>query len=371
MRFFFMRLFYYLGTVLCACSLWADAGPESCEIALGRKKKVNADQESRVALLECKMKAAHDDMAYDCRSGARFASGRPGLDSYGFWAIGNVLYWTAYEGGTEIAYYAEPGVFSFPVPTKTEPVSFEWDVGYRVGAGWVSPHDNMEIAALFTRIEPTGTFSMKATDPNTINGIILPDILQANGVFADWDVRYSVIDIELARSYFPSRYFYTRPYFGSRTAWVMQSADIGFSGSSPVTAHLRNDFVGSGLRAGSDSKWFFARHWNFFLGASASALFGEFTVVTSSNEGAISNNNIESPEYRIVPMAQMQMGLGWETSFACSSSQLAINVGYELNYLWRQNQLPVFENLPSPVYGARQSQDLAFHGLTVDAELAF
>ncbi|MDP1607973.1 MAG: Lpg1974 family pore-forming outer membrane protein [Chlamydiales bacterium] len=368
-----MRWVYCLGVVstLCVSALWADADEESCVAFFGRKKTVDPDQESRVALLECKMKAAHDDMAYDCRKGARFASGRPGLDSYGFWAIGNVLYWTAYEGGTEIAYYAEPGIFSFPVPTKVKSVSFNWDVGYRVGAGWVSPHDNMEISALFTRVEPEGNFSMNATAPNTINGVILPDILAATGGFAEWNVKYSVIDVEFARSYFLSRYFYMRPYFGSRTAWVMQSADISFSGSAPVTAHLRNDFVGNGLRAGSDSKWFFARHWNFFLGASASALFGGFTVATGAHGGDIGDDDVKSSAYKIVPMAQMQMGLGWETSFACSSSQLAINVGYELNYLWRQNQLPVLENLPSPVYGARQSQDLAFHGLTVDVELAF
>ena len=354
-----MRWVVSLATVstLCVFSLWG-----------------NADVESRVSLLECKMKAAHDDMFYDCRGGARFASGRPFLNSNGFWAVGDVLYWTSYQGGTEIAYSTEtdPGG---QVPNRIRSQQFDWDVGYRLGLGWVTPHDNMELSALFTRVEPDGDFGMRVQDPNELDGIIIPGIAGFSRASADWNLKYSTLDVELSRSYFLSRYFYLRPYFGSRTAWIRQGAQLSFTAAAEETvlSHLRNDFTGSGLRVGSDSKWFFAKHWNFFMGASASALYGKYTVETGSNQVITYGADIAASVYRMAVAAQTQVGLGWETNFSCDSNQIAINVGYELNYWWRQNQQPNLESISGVdnVYGARQSKDLGFHGLTVDIQLAF
>ncbi len=333
----------------------------------------NADVESRVNLLECKMKAARQDTVYDCREGARFAYGRPSIDSHGFWVVGNVLYWTAYEGGTEVA-YRENNLTSVSFPQVMTSVNFEWDVGYRIGAGWATAHDNMEFGVIFTRVEPEGEFSARTSAPNEENSVIIPAGLNTfyTSAQADWCLKYSVLDFELARSYFVSRYFYLRPYFGSRTAWIDQDASLQFSGGGNIatTGSLRNDFVGSGLRFGTDSRWFFARHWNLFLGASASALYGKFTVATRANRSA-DGNDTASSLHRLAAAAQTQIGLGWETAFSCNSNQIAINVGYELNYWWRQNQQPVLEEMFGPVYGARQSQDLAFHGMTIDMQLSF
>lgn len=342
-------------STLCIFSLWGDS-----------------DVESRVSLLECKMKAAHDDMFYECRAGARFASGRPFLNSNGFWAMGDVLYWTSYQGGTEIAYSTETAL-SGQIPNRIRTMQYDWDVGYRLGLGWVTPHDNMELSLLFTRVEPEGEFGMSTQAPNELDGIIIPGISGFSRASGDWNVKYSTLDFELSRSYFISRYFYLRPYFGSRTAWIHQGAEFEFSnaGGNVTTSHLRNDFTGSGLRLGSDSKWFFAKHWNFFTGASVSALYGKYSVETGINERIVYGSDIAASVYRMATSAQAQIGLGWETNFSCESNQLAINIGYELNYWWRQNQQPNLESVEAMVYGARQSKDLGFHGLTVDIQLAF
>ena len=352
-----MRWILNLATVssLCVFSLWG-----------------NADVESRVSLLECKMKAAHDDMFYECRGGARFASGRPFLNSNGFWAIGDVLYWTAYQGGTEISYSTETTPHG-QVPGRLRSLGFDWEVGYRLGLGWVTPHDNMELSVLFTRVKPDGDLGVDAGVPREVDGVVLPGVAGFHHASANSHMHYSTLDFELGRSYFLSRYFYLRPFFGSRTAWIHQGADVTFTGSGleTVTSHFRNDFTGSGLRLGSDSKWFFARHWNFFMGASASALYGKYKVETGANQLITYGSDIAASVYRMAAAAQAQVGLGWETNFSCDSNQIALNVGYELNYWWRQNQQPNLESIESPVYGARQSKDLGFHGLTVDIQLAF
>ena len=328
----------------------------------------DTDVESRVSLLECKMKAAHDNTVYGCRSGARFASGRPFLNSYGLWVTGDVLYWTAYEGGTDIALTNSTFI---DLVGGVRPIQFEWQVGYRLGAGWVTPHDNMELSVLFTQVQPSGDFDMNAPLDGTVHSVLIPDDQDAQFATADWYVNYSTLDFEFGRSYFLSRYFYLRPYFGSRTAWIHQSAHATYSVPGQVYTHLRNDFTGSGLRLGTDSKWFFAKHWNLFMGASTSALYGKFKVENGVNETAVYASDHALTNRRVAIAAQTQLGLGWETNFSCDNNQIAINLGYELNYWWRQNQLPAFENVLSSPYGVRRSEDLAFHGLTVDMQLAF
>lgn len=328
----------------------------------------NADVESKVSLLECKMKAARDDTGYDCRSGARFASGRPFLNSYGLWVTGDVLYWTAYEGGTDIAYSSNNLV---NINGRARPIQFEWDVGYRIGAGWVTPTDNMEISALFTRVEPEGEFNMNAPAGGRVVSMIIPDDQSAQNATATWNLKYSTLDFEFGRSYFLSRYFYLRPHFGSRTAWIRQNGNYTFTTPGSISGHFRNDYVGSGLRLGTDSKWFFARHWNLFTGVSASTLYGKMKVGNATNATSLYALNVASTRRQIAVAAQTQIGLGWETSFSCDSNQIALNLGYELNYWWRQNQMPAFERVLSSPYGMRRSEDLAFHGLTADIQLSF
>ncbi len=329
------------------------------------------DPESRVSLLECKMKAARDDTVYECRSGARFASGRPFLNSYGLWVTGNVLYWTAYEGGTDFVYTSTDSSTAL-ILGRTFPLQFEWDVGYRLGVGWTTPSDNMEMAAIFTRFEPDANGSANAPVGGRLASMQVSDVTSAQAAFENVCLEYNTIDFEFGRSYFLSRHFYLRPHFGSRTVWIEQNGDFQFTSPGvTTTGHLRDDYIGAGLRLGTDSKWFFARHWNLFLGASSSAVYGKNKAELATNRPGIYGSDNEAATRRVAIAAQTQLGLGWETNFACDSNQLAINLGYELNYWWGVNQLPAFERVLSSPYGMRRSEDLAFHGLTVDIQLAF
>ncbi|MBS0625987.1 MAG: hypothetical protein JSS32_08055 [Verrucomicrobia bacterium] len=314
------------------------------------------------------MKAARDDTVYPCRAGARFASGRPFLDSYGLWVTGDVLYWTAYEGGTDISCSSSSGT---NIIGTAHTMNFDWDVGYRLGAGWVTPNDNMEMSVLFTRIEPDGEYSQAAPAGGRVVSVMIPDNQNAQNATATWNLKCSTLDFEFGRSYFVSRYFYLRPFMGSRTAWIRQLARMTFKTPGTVYSHMRNDYVGGGLRLGADSKWFFARHWNLFTGVSASTLYGKMKVEQGVNQFATYASDHALTSRRIAVSAQSQIGLGWETSFSCDNNQIAVNIGYELNYWWRQNQLPAFENVEGSPYGMRRSEDLAFHGLTVDIQLSF
>lgn len=346
----------------------------ACILALPLFAEQNLDHE--VSLLECKMNSVRDDTVYPCRSGARFASGRPFYCGYGLWVTGDVLLWTAFEGGSDYAYSSSSGVSTSEIGTVYK-AKFDWNVGYRLGASYSWPQDNWDLGVIFTRVEPEAENSVSAPAGGRLGSLLTAnDINTALDASLDWDTKLSVIDFEMGRSYFVSRYLYLRPLFGIRGAWVHQKADAEYSNTTTVEAvNNRNDFDGGGLRLGADTKWFFDTHWNLNLNASASALYGKFKVLndrTTTTSGSTTyQTHMAQSFYRVVPTAQTSLGLGWETFFSNDGNHISLVASYELSYWWRQNQMFFTETASAAPYGERYSDDLGFHGFTLDMQISF
>jgi hypothetical protein len=326
------------------------------------------DLGKRVSLLECKMNCARNESVYDCRPGARFANGRPAINGYGVWVQGQVLYWTAFEGGSDFAYSSFSPTAADEVGTVYKP-KFEWDAGYRLGAGYSWTQDNWDIALLFTRIKPHSDTSINSPPPGARLAALLTtvDNTSATQAEVDWELKLSTLDFELGREYFISHYLYLRPQFGLRAAWIEQYPDVLYN----ETVKNRNTFQGAGLRLGAETKWFFDRHWNVSLLASASTLYGRAKVRNFRDIPGFFTTDQAMTDWRIFPTAQIALGLGWELPFACNRNHLSLNAAYELNYWWRQNQMVFFETGVSTPFGTRYSDDLGFHGLTFDIALSF
>ena len=332
--------------------------------------------EKQVSLLECKMKSARTETVYDCRAGARFANGRPVYCGWGVWATGDVLYWKAFQGGTDYAYTSNTPASQWMLGTIHK-ANYEWEAGYRLGLSYSWPYDNWDLAALYTSIDPTAEGSAKAPIQGNLGMLFnAPDLATALNGSTKWKTNYSTFDFELGRSFFVSKYLYLRPHFGLRSAWIHQKAKANFSflgGTEQV--RNRNDFDGAGLRLGGDGKWFLDSHWNFNLATSASMLYGKFKVKNFRKVYTGVRPTYQLKEtgdcYKTVPAAQMALGFGWETIFAEERCHIALNVAYELNYWWRQNQMMNFETSQTNPYGTRYSDDLGFHGVTGDIQLSF
>ncbi|HEY4254832.1 MAG TPA: Lpg1974 family pore-forming outer membrane protein [Chlamydiales bacterium] len=332
--------------------------------------------DDRLDSVERKIKSARSEGEGCARSTARFPSGRPVYSGYGVWVTADVLYWTAFEGGTDFAYTTATA------PSMTGSVyatRFDWDAGYRLGVSYSWPQDNWDLTALVSQVNPVSQVGKAVQAPLNINPVLgSGDFTTGTNASEHWDLKFLALDLELGRSYFVSRYLYLRPHFGARGAWIHQKATGQFATATQAEAvQLRNDFDGGGLRLGLDTKWFFDNHWNMSLASSVSTLYGHFKVGNQRNifTSATGIKTYTSDEVgsvnRIVPAAQMALGAGWETAFACDRNYISFNVLYELNYWWRQNQLAFFQGAQEAPYGTRYSDDLGFHGVTFDMQLSF
>ncbi len=343
-----MRSFTLCVLTLSAASLFADA---------------NLDQ--RVSLLECKMNQVRGESVYKCRNGAKFASGRPVTTGYNLSAFADVLYWKFSEGGND--YTINNGTFAPTMVGHVKGLKFEWETGYRIGASY-GFSDRWDFTASYANVKPDGD-AREAVLVGELNPMSPYGVNGSSGT-ASWKLKYSILNFEMGSSYFSSRSFYLRPHFGLQGAWIHQKMVASSTGAS-IYNRFQNNFSGGGLRTGMDSKWFFHRYWNLVFNASASALYGNVKVTMRDNSTAALART-RADVSRLVPAAHTLLGLCWEMNFAEDNNHISLMMAYETNYWWRQNQLVRLENnLVSPPYGTRLSEDLGSQGLTVDFTLFF
>ncbi|MBF8262680.1 MAG: mOMP-like family protein [Parachlamydiales bacterium] len=344
-----MRIFPLIALTLSAASLLADS-----------------NYEERVNLLECKMQKVRGESVYACRSGARFASGRPVTCGYNLSVFGDVLYWRFYEGGND--YTVKNSTILPGVDGSMEKLYFEWETGYRLGLS-CGFSDQWDMTANYTHMKSDGDDEEHAPAGGELEFVSPFGVNGANGGVSAI-LKYSVLNLEMGSSYFVSRSFYLRPHFGAQAAWIHQKMIASSSGNS-VYNRFQNNFTGGGLRIGMDTKWFFHRYWNLVFNASTSALYGECQVSMRDNSTS-TVTHVGADIHRIVPSVQSLVGLCWEMNFAEDNNHISLLLAYENSYWWRQNQLVRFENsLIQPPYGTRLSEDLGSQGLTFDVTLFF
>jgi len=324
-----------------------------------------SDDEQRVSLLECKMEKISSESVYSCRSGSRFASGRPVTSGYDLSAFVDLLYWKFYEGGGD---YTVKSRVENACVGRMEKLSFEWEPGYRIGASY-GFSDLWDFTGSFTRMKSDGDDDVHAPAGGELSMVSPYGVYGAVGSFRE-KLQFSLFNFEIGSSYFVSHSFYLRPHFGAQVAWIHQKFQASSSGYSAYN-RFQNQFNGGGLRAGLDTKWFFDCHWNLVFNAAASALYGKCKVLMR-NDSSGYITHIKANINRIVPSLQSLVGLCWETNFSEDNNHISLLLAYENNYWWRQNQLIRYENdLSDAPYGTRLSEDLGSQGLTFELSLFF
>jgi len=137
---------------------------------------------------------------------------------------------------------------------------------------------------------------------------------------------------------------------------------------------LRNQFVGAGLRLGTDAKVAFTPNI---------ALFGQFSIAELAGRFHIRENEkfsiaglpgevFESPthfkRYSVKPVMDMRFGLAGGFDFNKKRSRFELSVAYEFNLWISQNQLYRLYNISPAI---KQPGDFSFHGLSVQTSFYF
>jgi len=303
-----------------------------------------------------------------------------------------------------------------------------WDWGFKIGAGINMPHDGWDLFAQWTRFHPerehavTSVPAFNASTPP--NAVVYPLFLPMNtgsddgtvggynqfgpgfSAAASWKLRLDLIDLELGREFYVSKWLTLRPHIGLRNAWVHQRLHIEYDGlidnqAAPVQipalyVNLKNNFWGLGPRAGLNTQWNLTCGFSIFGEFAASLMLGHFNIFESQSpaintaDGSAltpatccqpNNSEVFRDEFRAMRAAlDLAIGLRYQTTFSCDRYGLMLSLGWEHHYFFSQNQLyrlattGAASNNPANRYAftpVSNQGDLNTQGVTLTVEFDF
>jgi hypothetical protein len=342
---------------------------------------IASDNESRVTLLETQMNEVSTRTVHG-NYGAKTATASPLISGENWFFTGDMLWWHVDEGGTDYAQlYTSTGGSGFSLESRK--LNFKWDYGFRAGIGTTFNHDKWDLYLNFTWFRADNSNASSLHNGSFLVPMDMADPLEATHVKAHWNIHFYDLALNLGRNYFISPQVAFHPYFGLKGAWISQTRRSYAEVFAPFTGELnskdRNDFWGIGPDVGIEGKWFIVSGFNLFASAGGAIFWGDFDVRHKEFSPTFKTTrfNLKFDTHQVVPMAQLQLGLGYETNIYHDQYHIAFNARYEYQYWWQQNQMTysAFSNTISTETNTlrylRYAEDLSLQGITVDVRFDF
>ncbi len=265
---------------------------------------------------------------------------------------------------------------------------FDWDSGFRVGLGYNLPHDGWDLVAGWTWFQNTakGHTSSGSGAVFSANPYDLAEqsVDYFSSSYAHLNLKLNMIDLDLGREFFVSKWMTIRPFMGLRTTWVNQRFNANYNDPIPASSvasfssKATNKYWGIGIHSGMNTQWGLGAGFSLYGNAAFSILNGFFKVkdyeATQYTNGTHNDNigNIDSFRVGRV-ISELAMGLRWDTMFADDRCHFGIQGGWEQLMFFGQNQFKHFYGSfisNAGAYFANQG-DLTFQGWTLAARLDF
>jgi hypothetical protein len=317
---------------------------------------------------------------------------------------GDALLWQASETGLEYGIKNSNGTEYVNNGRILKP-HFEWDWGFKLAAGYNMMHDGWDLFLQWTRFytdnDEHGTTAgtngtifpsfVNQADPSFVTDPLLNPISTGfQDASAYWKLRLNILDLELGREFYVSKWLTLRPHAGLRSAWIRQKLNASYSNgftsigrtvsAAKIVTHNKNNFWGMGLRGGLDGNWGLGSGFSIFSDLAAAILLGHFKVVQyefdTISSPASTRLNV-SEKYRAARVTlDLDMGLRYDHTFANDSYGLMLQIGWEQHMFFSQNQLKKFMGINNGVYNysglfESSQDDLNTQGVTFSARFDF
>ena len=304
----------------------------------------------------------------------------------------DALFWRAEEDGLEFAERTFQGTGSNFTDGKVLNPDFDWKWGFRVGIGYNTPHDGWDLYLNWVRFT---THSHKEYSVNPA-AIIPRDALyastgsnSANGPTTNiheaenhWHLKLNLLDLEMGREFFVSKWLTLRPFVGVRSAWIDQKIDNDYKFETSVGAtetaysiDQRCRFWGLGVRSGLNTLWSLGCGWGIYGNAAISLLPGRFHIRydQDSTTAAVTTEHDSKDHLNVArAVTDLALGLRWDKLTCDDAYHIAIRVGFEQHHFFGQNQFRNYNYDTSIRPISRASiGDLSTHGVTAGFEFGF
>ena len=268
-------------------------------------------------------------------------------------------------------------------------LDFEYAPGFKVALGMNLNHDKWDTLLQYTWYRATSKVH-KTLDPFNLNisllpAWIIPSSLSPNFSYGSetWKLKLDLLDWDLARSYHVGKQLCFRPFVGIRGALIHQNVRVNYLNQNPSTLALfPNTYVtqtshswGVGPRIGLSSDWNLGRGFRIYSEGEMDILYTQYThlKLTQTSTTATPNRYIvrEHDASYLRTHLELNLGLGWETYFACNKYHIDLSADYGFQVFFDQN---MFRNtVINYAVGKSISPngDLFIQGLTATARFDF
>jgi len=320
-------------------------------------------------------------------------SGRPQVrDGADLFFTADWLIWQAHENGLGYAVKAEAGQ---PVETalynsSVKNMEFDYDFGFRLGLGWNTPHDGWDMGATWTWFQ---NHAKKNKSVGAAYVLFSPtnyepaeaDFDGYRSSAANWGLHLNLIDLDLGREFFISKWMTLRPFIGLRSGWIRQNKQETFidpivavgTAQTGTFAQGKNNYWGLGPRFGLNTQWGLGHGVSIFGNAGASILSGFFHVDTTQQQlftGSYNDAITNSDGYRVGRViSEIALGVRYDAMLADDHLHFGIQAGWEQLMFFGQNQFKQFVGTTPTNAGAYVANqgDLTIQGWTISVRLDF
>ncbi len=250
------------------------------------------------------------------------------LRGHGF--IGaDLLYWRAFQDGLDICIPTDvsdtvlsDGRIISTFEGRGKDLNFEWNPGFRIGAGYEFACSNWDVGALWTHFNSKAHRSL--CNENRLR----------------WHINLDVIDLLVAYQSDFNSCFSLRPYFGIRLARIDQKLRLGELIDSRTFARESEDlfgtdnkqkFKGVGPLIGLEVDLQVACGFSFYVNGDVSWLYGSNHVRLTNSTATIDVFdfcNIKNKTNSTLMTADASFGIRWQRCF-CADKQFVLQLGYE------------------------------------------
>lgn len=310
-------------------------------------------------------------------------------DCWGMFVFVDPLLWQAHENGLGLGIRTtnNPNLFNSSGESRVRNLHFDWDWGFRLGAGLNWDYDGWDTRLVWTRWHTSAHKHLVAGQ----NQSIYPEWLNPNEFLAataanatgNWKLHLNMLDLENGREFFVSKYLTIRPHVGLRSAWINQKFNVSYFNleNSPLlepgaTDHLKLEYWGLGLRGGVDTQWGLGCGFSLFGNFAASLLQGYFKV--DANEYSIDADGIRTINFQVDDfyhigrgITDMSIGLRYDWVSCDECYHFGVEGGWEHHMFWGQNQFMLFVDDGSPAKYVANHGDLSTQGYYIRLRFDF
>lgn len=299
-----------------------------------------------------------------------------------FYMAGSIIYWkSGYTDMTISSRVQNPGAPS----SKHKKINLdtEYDPGFKLGIGCNFHRDVWDIFLNWTwlRSNLTDKEHTHTHKLSTLLGNIVPSettVNFTNKFKARWDFDFDVLDLELGRNFYISKYISIRPFAGLKGTLIENKLKMNYehpinSNNVPLQTSMHSKYKentwGIGPRLGINSRWVLGKSNFAFLANAAGSLIWEDFHPSSSTKYLDAQGvppaigKIHFHQQELNPIAEVFLGFDWGRCFG-RHFYMNLSAGYEMQYWWDQIKTSSFLD-------TRPTQALNLHGLTTTLRMDF